>query len=71
MSVETVPSFSRVEITHRGNRDLINAAIELRLLASELDYITGQNHKDDEAVILAHHKIKATSKKLRGTNGKD
>ena len=65
---ETVPSFSRVEITMRGKDDLVIAATELRLLAGELDFISSQTFKDDEAVILAHHKIKAVSKKLRGRN---
>jgi hypothetical protein len=68
MTVAAVPSFSRVEITHGGKPDLIIAATELRLLAGELDFITSQKFTDEEAVILAHHKIKATSKKLRGKN---
>ena len=52
----------------RGKDDLVIAATELRLLAGELDFISSQTFKDDEAVILAHHKIKAVSKKLRGRN---
>lgn len=64
---ETVPSFSRVEITLRNGDDLAIAATELRLLAGELDFIHGQRYTNEEAIILAHHKIKATSKKLRGT----
>ncbi len=62
----TVPSFSRVEIRVRGNSDLLNAAIELKQLAGELENIAGQRQTDETATILAHHKIKAASQKLRG-----
>ncbi|MDX8537082.1 hypothetical protein RFM23_05520 [Mesorhizobium abyssinicae] len=62
----TIPGFSRVEIRTRGNHDLLVAAEELRLLAGELETIAGQKHSDETATILAHHKIKATSKILRG-----
>lgn len=67
MSVDTIPGFSRVEIRTGGKRDIANAAYELRQLADELDRIAGLNHGDESLMILAHHKIKATSKLLRGT----
>lgn len=61
----TVPSFSRVEIRTADKIDLITAAGELRQLAGELDTLASAPHTDDEAIILAHHKIKATSQRLR------
>lgn len=61
----TVPTFSRVEIRTNDKIDLITAAGELRALAGELDTLASQQHTDAEAVILAHHKIKATSQRLR------
>lgn len=66
MTVPTIPSFSRVEIKVRGKDDLTMAAHELRQLASELEFIAGRWRDDEAALILAHHKIKATSQKLRG-----
>lgn len=66
MSVDTIPGFSRVEIRTGGKRDIVNAAYELRELADELDRIAGLGHCDETLTILAHHKIKATSKILRG-----
>jgi hypothetical protein len=66
MSAETIPGFSRVEIRTRDKRDVANAAYELRQLADELDQIAKTNHSDETVTILAHHKIKATSKLLRG-----
>lgn len=66
MTVLTVPSFSRVEIRIRDNADLLLAASELKTLAGELEGVAGQKHTDETATILAHHKIKAASKKLRG-----
>jgi hypothetical protein len=66
MSAETIPGFSRVEIRTGDKRDIANAAYELRQLADELDRIAGLGHCDETATILAHHKIKATSKMLRG-----
>lgn len=65
--VLTIPGFSRVEIRVRGKSDLILAACELRMLATQLDEIAAAKAFDEPtAAILAHHKIKATSKKLRG-----
>jgi len=61
----TLPGFSRVEIRIRTKNNLLRAALELRDLACDLEYIAGQKHPDDEAMILAHHKIKASSQKLR------
>ncbi|RJT42020.1 hypothetical protein D3227_04910 [Mesorhizobium waimense] len=66
MSVVTIPGFSRVEIRTRGKDDLSLAAAELKRLAGELESIAGQDHNDETATILAHHKIKATSQILRG-----
>lgn len=65
VSAPTLPGFSRVEISAAGKTDLIVAAAELRLLAGELEFIAGQPLGDETATILAHHKIKTTSKKLR------
>ncbi|RVD44647.1 hypothetical protein EN742_01650 [Mesorhizobium sp. M4A.F.Ca.ET.020.02.1.1] len=62
----TIPGFSRVEIRTRGKGDLALAAAELTRLAGELQTIAGQDHDDETATILAHHKIKATSQMLRG-----
>ncbi len=63
-----IPGFSRVEIRTRGKDDLLIAAINLKKLADDLEYIAGQKHNDEIATILAHHKIKEVSQKLRGTN---
>ena len=63
----TIPDFSRVEIRTRDKDDLILAALNLRNLAGDLEFIAGQKHDDETATILAHHKIKAVSQKLRGT----
>ena len=56
-----------MEIRTRGKDDLLIAAVNLRALAGELEYIAGQKHDDETATILAHHKIKGASQKLRGT----
>lgn len=65
-AMTTIPGFSRVEITARGKADLEIAASALRLLANELDFIAANpNVGEDESLILAHHKIRRTSKKLR------
>jgi len=63
--VLTVPSFARVEIRLNRRRDLTAAAHELRTLASHLDQIAGENRSDEASVILAHHKIRSTSKRTR------
>ena len=64
----TIPGFSRVEIRTRGKSDLALEATELKQLAGELETLAGRNDQDEAtATILAHHKIKATSQKLRGT----
>lgn len=65
MSVSTIPGFSHVEIRIRGKDDLLAASGELKNLAGELAFLAGQKHSDETAVILAHHKIKAASRKLR------
>lgn len=67
MSVDTIPGFSRVEIRIGDKPAIAVAAFELRQLADELHRIAGTGHSDETATILAHHKIKATSKLLRGT----
>ena len=66
MTARTITDFSRVEIRTRGKDDLLIAALQLKNLAGELEYIAGQKHDDETATILAHHKIKAASQKLRG-----
>ncbi len=63
-----IPGFSRVEIRTRGKDDLLIAAVNLKKLADDLEFIAGQKHNDEIATILAHHKIKEVSQKLRGTN---
>lgn len=70
--VATVPGFSRVEIRTRDKADLIAAAPELKKLADELKVIgRSEDLTDEQAIILAHHKIKATSQKLRRTSDAD
>lgn len=68
MKPSAVPTFSRVEIETRGKDDLLLAAIRLKLLADDLEFIAGQKNDEETAIILAHHKIKAVSQELRGTN---
>lgn len=67
MTAATIPGFSRVEIRTRGKSDLALAALELKQLAGELETLAGQDHDEETATILAHHRIKASSQKLRGT----
>ena len=67
MSNRTIPTFSRVEIRTRGKDDLLVAATYLKELAGDLEFIAGQRHDDEAAVILAHHKIRVASQTLRGT----
>lgn len=66
MSVTTIPSFARVEIRIAGVRDLLTAGEELRKLAAALEKLGRSLKPDNEATILAHHEIRAVSKKLRG-----
>lgn len=66
--MSTIPTFSRVEIRTRGKDDLLIAALHLKNLAGELEFIAGQKHNDETATILAHHKIKEVSQTLRGTS---
>jgi len=61
----TLPSFSRVEIRTRGKGDLNLAADELEKLAGELR-AAARERTDETAVIVAHHRIRATSQTLRG-----
>lgn len=66
-TVTTVPSFARVEIRIKQKDDLTAVADELVMLAGNLREIAEAQHANESAVILAHHKIRATSKRLRGT----
>lgn len=63
--IPTIPSFARVEIRLNRRLDLIEAANELRRLAGQLDQIAGEKRSDEASVILAHHKIRSTSKRTR------
>lgn len=67
MALATIPSFARVEIKLTGVRDILAAEEELRSLANELGKVGRSLQSDESSVILAHHKIRASSKKLRGT----
>lgn len=71
MTVSAIPSFARVEIRIKTVRDLMRAGEELRKLAGELERIGRSLQPDETSVILAHHKIRATSQILRGTNDQD
>jgi len=59
-----IPAFARIEITLSGPSDLPGIAAELRRLADELDAVTTEA-TGPTAMLVAYHKIKATSKKLR------
>ena len=61
-----LPTFARVEIRIGSKQDLLIAGTELRHLAGELDFLAGTSDSEETALILAHHRIRATSKKLRG-----
>lgn len=61
-------AFSRVEIRVANKDDLLLAALELKQLAGELEFIAGQRQSEEEATVLARHKIKNASQRLRGTN---
>lgn len=65
MDIAGLPTFARVEIRISNKHDLGLAAAELRHLAGELDFLSGTSDSEETALILAHHRIKATSKKLR------
>lgn len=65
MTAPDLPTFARVEIRIRNKRDLSMAGAELRTLAGELDFLAGTSDSEETAIILAHHRIRATSKKLR------
>ncbi|QND53447.1 hypothetical protein HB779_17300 [Phyllobacterium sp. 628] len=66
MEITTIPEISRVEIRNGGKAQILRAATELERLAGELKFIAGAERDEETAMILAHHKIKATSQKLRG-----
>lgn len=59
------PMFSRIEITLRDRVDLEKARKEILDLAAHLRVIERSDYNDDDALILARHKIKETSQKLR------
>lgn len=61
------PTFSRIEITLRDRADLENARKEILDLAAALRVIGKSDYADDDAIILARHKIKETSQRLRIT----
>ena len=63
----TLPTFSRVEIRHDAPFDLRSAATELRDLADELDRIA-ETPDPKMLRIAAHHAIRDTSSRLRGTS---
>lgn len=65
---QLLPTFARVEIRMTRKDDLALASSHLRALATELDFIAGSSDAEADALILAHHRIRATSKILRGTN---
>ena len=62
----TIPGFFRVEIKAGSKTDLLRATAELKHLVGEMEFIAGQNHDEGTALVLACHKIRATSNKLRG-----
>ena len=64
-----LPTFARVEIRISSKHDLSMAGAELRQLAGELDFLAGSSDDEETALILAHHRIRATSKKLREGSG--
>lgn len=61
------PNFSRIEITLRDKADLERARKDLLELAADLRTITKSDHDDATALILARHRIKETSQRLRMT----
>lgn len=65
MSDRAIPGFFRVEIKAGSKDDLLLAASNLKALAGELEFIAGQKHSDDEALVLAYHQTRKTSAKLR------
>lgn len=62
-----IPSFARVEIRIRNKSDIAAAAKELADLATDLRPLGYLSGDEQSAVVLAHHKIRSTSQKLRGT----
>lgn len=64
--MDTLPDFARIEIALASKKALLLAANRLRSLAEELEFIAGSRDSEDDALILAHHRIRAISKELRG-----
>jgi len=65
-TIATIPTFARVEIRIKTKGDLTRAAYELKALSAELETLYSQGQTDEATMILAHHKIRSTSKMLRG-----
>ncbi len=61
------PTFSRIEIMLENRADLETARREILDLAADLRQIGKDNTSDEAALILARHRIKRTSQKLRRT----
>lgn len=59
------PTFLRIEMPLRDRRDLAEACYKLGTLVTEIDAILKSPYSDDEAVVLARHKIRTTSQQLR------
>lgn len=59
------PNFSRIEITLRDKADIERARKEILDLASHLRVIAKSDHEDVAALILARHRIKEASQRLR------
>lgn len=68
MTTSTIPGFFRIEIKAGSKRDLLHATAELKKLAGEIEFIAGQHPDEDTALVLAYHKVRETSNKLRGRN---
>lgn len=64
MAGET-PAFFRIEIAAKGKSDLRRAADDLRSLASEFYQIVAQGNDDETSLVMAHHKARIASRKLR------
>lgn len=63
------PTFSRIEIKLNDRADLERARREILDLAADLRVIINKPGQEDaDALILARHRIKTTSQRLRGTN---
>ena len=59
------PTFSRIEIKLGDKADLERARREILDLAADLRVIIRADHADVDALVLARHRIKTTSQRLR------